>query len=90
VRERKKLTQMTDARQGFTPVDELIERLNRHLCGWANYFSVGYPRKAYRDINNHVHYRLGKHLRRRSQRGWAASANVSVYAQLHKLGLKTL
>jgi RNA-directed DNA polymerase len=90
VRERQKLTQMTDAKQCFTSVADLIERLNCHLRGWANYFSFGYPRQAYRDINSHVQYRMGKHLRRRSQRGWAASANVSVYAQLHKLGLRAV
>lgn len=90
VRERNKLTQMTDAEQSFTPVTDLIERLNCHLRGWANYYSFGYPRKAYRDINSHVQYRLGKHLQRRSQRGWAVSANASIYAQLHKLGLRAL
>lgn len=90
VRERRKLTAMTDGKQSFTPVTELVERLNRHLCGWANYFSFGYPRKAYRDINYHVQYRLSKHLRRRSQRGCAASPDISVYTYLHKLGLRTL
>ena len=30
-RERTKLRDMTDKRQGFTPVPELIERINRHL-----------------------------------------------------------
>jgi RNA-directed DNA polymerase len=89
-RERAKLTEMTNAKQCMTPAKDLIERVNRHLSGWKNYFKKGYPSQAYRAINNHVHYRLGKHLRRRSQRGCAKASEQSMYEHLQKLGLKTL
>ena len=47
-REREQLRQMTSARMCFKPLPVLVGELNRHLRGWANYFSLGYPRMAYR------------------------------------------
>jgi RNA-directed DNA polymerase len=89
-RERDTLRSLIHWRQSHTPLPELIGRLNRHLRGWANYFGLGYPRKAFRGLNHFVRYRLGKHLHRRSQRGWRARAGVSLYAHLERLGLRAL
>lgn len=89
-REREALRGQINWQQSHTPLPELIERLNRHLRGWSNYFGLGYPRKAYRQLNHFVRYRLGKHLRRRSQRGWRARHGVSLYAHLEHLGLVAL
>ncbi len=61
-KEREKLRQMMDPRQCFTPIPDLIATINRHLKGWANYFSVGYPAKAYSAINHFVLNRLMSHL----------------------------
>jgi hypothetical protein len=38
-RERERINELTDRRQGCTPIPRLIERLNRQLTGWATYFS---------------------------------------------------
>jgi hypothetical protein len=46
----------------------LLEGLNRHLKGWANYFSFGYPLSVYCEIDRYVRDRLIQHLQRRSQR----------------------
>ncbi len=89
-REREALRRKINSHQSHTPLPELIEQVNRHLRGWSNYFKLGYPRKAFRHINRFVQQRLGRHLRRRSQRGWRARTGVSLYAHLENLGLKAL
>jgi len=90
-RERERISEMTDRRQSCTPIPRLIERLNRQLKGWANYFSLGYPSKAYRTINWHTGYRLVKHLtHHRSQRPYKPPAGVSYYEHLQQLGLEFL
>lgn len=89
-RERETLRQLINAQQSHTPLPELIGRLNRHLRGWANYFALGHPRKAFSDLNHFVRYRLGRHLNRRSQRGWRKRQDLSLYAHLEHLGLKAL
>ncbi len=86
-RERAKLHEMTDHRQCFKPLPQLIEELNRHLKGWANYFSFGYPRVAFREINTYVRYRLEQHLRRRSQRPFRPPGGVSYNDHFKHLGL---
>jgi RNA-directed DNA polymerase len=86
-RERTKLHDMTDHRQCFKPIPQLIEELNRHLKGWANYFSFGYPRVAFREINSYVRYRLEQHLRRRSQRPFRPPQGVSYNDHFKRLGL---
>ena len=53
-REREKLRQMSGYTQCAKPLPELVEELNIHLRGWANYFSKGYTMKAFRQINNYV------------------------------------
>jgi RNA-directed DNA polymerase len=86
-KERKVLRHMTDKSVCFKPVPVLIAELNRHLRGWANYFSYGYPAMAYREINGYVRQRMSVHLKRRSQRPFKPPQGVSLYAQLQKMGL---
>jgi RNA-directed DNA polymerase len=90
-RERERINELTDRSQGCTPIPRLIARLNRQLRGWANYFSRGYPSKAYRAINWHVGYRLANHLKHhRSQRPYKLPEGMSYYEHFQRLGLKFL
>jgi len=86
-RERERLRQMTSPRMCFKPIPALIREVNRHLNGWSNYFSFGYPRMAMRQINWYSRKRLFKHLKRRSQRPYHPPQGVSVYRHLSDLGL---
>jgi RNA-directed DNA polymerase len=87
VRERQKLKAMTEARMCHKPVPALILELNRHLVGWSNYFSLGYPRASFRAINWYVRKRLSLHLRRRSQRPYRPPKGQTLYGHLADLGL---
>jgi RNA-directed DNA polymerase len=89
-REREKLREMTDSRQCFKPISELIGGLNRHLKGWANYFSFGYPTGVYWEIDWFVRSRLIRHLQRRSQRPFRPPEGASWYQHLEHLGLVRL
>lgn len=86
-RQREKVRQMLDSNQSHTPLPELIERLNRQLGGWANYFGYGHPRQAFRDLNSYVRKKLTWHLQRRSQRQWKSKGDPSAYAYLNRMGL---
>lgn len=86
-REREKLRQMTSTRMCFKPIPDLIQELNRHQRGWANYFSFGYPRMAMRHVNWYTQKRLFQHLKRRSQRPYRPPEGVSFYRHLSDLGL---
>jgi RNA-directed DNA polymerase len=86
-REMAVLTEKTSHRQGLKPIDLLITQLNRHLKGWMNYFSLGYPRHAFRQIGHHVRERVVRHLRRRSQRSYRKSEDHTWYRELADLGL---
>ena len=89
-RERNTLRQMTGPEQCFTPLPELIGRINRQMRGWANYFSIGYPRMARRHINRYVRERLTRHVKRRSQRGYKPAEGVSFHEHFKKMGLAYL
>ena len=89
-KERAKLREMTSSRFCFKPLPALIQELNRNLQGWTAYFRVGYPRRAYDNLNYYLQHRLRLHLDRRSQRRYRAPANVSFYEHLRQLGLRYL
>jgi RNA-directed DNA polymerase len=86
-RERQKLRETISPQRCFVPMPQLIEELNDHLRGWANYFSYGYPRKGLRQINAYVRQRLTQHVRRRSQRPFKPPEGVSYYEHFKRMGL---
>jgi RNA-directed DNA polymerase len=86
-REKAKLTAMTASRQGWKMVPTLIEEVNRQMRGWLNYFGLGYPRRAFREVGHHVRCCFIRHLRRRSQRPYRKPEELSWYGELAALGL---
>ena len=89
-KEREKLRELTDISQTYVPLPTLIQHLNRHLDGWANYFRFGYPRVAFREINWYIRDRLKQHLSRRSQRPFRPPEGSTYYQHLNKMGLRYL
>ena len=88
--EREKLRAMTTSSQSHVPLPQLMDRLNRQLGGWANYFSYGYPRGAWWEIDWFVRNRLIVHLQRRSQRPHRPPKGVGWYEHIQSFGLKLL
>ena len=78
---------MTASRFGLVPIDRLIAKINRHLKGWMNYFSLGYPYDVFQKIGHHVRSRMIRHLRRRSQRPFRFPEGSTTYRVLADLGL---
>ena len=89
-RERDKLKEMIGPRQCFVPLPMLIQRVNRHLRGWANYFVWGHPRRSFRAINRFVLQRLETHVNRRSQRRFHLPEDQTYYAYFARKGLVKL
>ena len=87
MREQQKLREMMSPQRCFVPLPQLVEELNGHLRGWANYFSYGYPRKGFRHINAYVRQRLEQHVRRRSQRPFRPPTGVSYSEHFNRMGL---
>ena len=86
-REREQLREKTGPRQWWLPIPHLIEDVNRHLRGWANYFGYGYPSVAFREINSYVRQRLTRQLQRRSQRPFRPPEGVTDYEYFQRMGL---
>jgi RNA-directed DNA polymerase len=87
---REALREKTSASKCYKPTDKVIEDINNYLTGWSNYFKIGYPRKAHRDISHYARLRVIAHLNRRSQRKYHRLKGVTHYEHLQKLGLINL
>ena len=89
-REREKLHEMTDSHQCFKPIPVLLGELNRHVRGWVNYFSFGYPASVFCELDFYLQGRLIQHLQRRSQRPYRPPQGATWSEHLVGLGLLRL
>ena len=87
---RDKVRGLTDSSRSCVPIPQMISQINQVLRGWANYFRLGYPRMAFREVNWFVADRLYRHLQRRSQRPFRPPEGVPFTAHLRAMGLKLL
>ncbi len=56
------ISEMTSRRWLLMDAEERVDRLNRMLVGWSNYFCLGPVSKAYRTVHQHTRHRLRQWL----------------------------
>ena len=88
------ISEQTGRNMTLKDVTEIVDRLNRQLRGWANYFRLGSVSKAYRAVDHHVTNRLRQWLRAKHQepsRGTARFPDEYLYQTLGliRLSLRT-
>jgi len=62
---RRRVSELTAPRNELLPAWVVVERLNRLLSGWANYFSLGQVSPAYEAVDQHAKRRLRRWLCRK-------------------------
>ena len=75
------------------PWDEVRDRLNQQLRGWADYFAYGTRLMAYRAVDNHVYAAVRGFLARRHKvptRGTRHFSGKNVFEELGVLRLRRL
>ncbi len=59
----REISDMTRRRWLLLDAQDRVDRINRLLLGWSNYFSLGPVSKAYRSVDRHTSRRLRQWLR---------------------------
>ena len=61
----RKISEQTASRYGVVEPEQMVERLNRLLTGWGNYFYLGQVQPAYNAVDMHTIRRLRQWLCRK-------------------------
>ena len=78
----RKISEQTTARYGPLSIEQMVQRLNWILSGWANYFCLGQVGPAYKAIDNHVKRRFRRWLCRKhnvQSGGWVRFPHEELY-----------
>ena len=78
----RKISEQTTARYGPLSIEQMVQRLNWILSGWANYFCLGQVGPAYKAIDNHVKRRFRRWLCRKHKvqsGGWVRFPHEELY-----------
>jgi RNA-directed DNA polymerase len=89
----KSIHEQTAYRTGLLDAEELVERLNRKLQGWANYFKLGPVSKAYRIVDQYTTSRLRRwlcHKHKVESGGYGPFSNEYLYGTLGLIRLPAL
>ena len=89
-KEIERIHELTERRQNFKPLEEVVGEINQQTRGRRSYFSFGYPQMAFRRVNQAIQERLIQHLNRRSQRRFKKPEGESYYAYFKRLGVEFL
>ncbi len=87
---RAAIREILNRKNNYLPVDEVVQRVNRFLVGWAEYFAIGHPSAAFTKMDHFVEERMRRHLQKRSQRGYKKGVDETWYQVFRRLGLKRL
>ena len=89
----KSIHEQTAYRTGLLEADDLVERLNRQLHGWANYFKLGPVSKTYRLVDQYTTRRLRRwlcHKHKVRSGGYSLYPNEYLYGTLGLVRLPAL
>ena len=83
--------ELTDVRgNGAKNVNEVIEKLNPVLRGWANYFRSGNADREFRELDGYVYNRVISWMDRRGGQRGRLQPNQWPSERLHEIGLHRL
>ena len=89
----RSIHEQTATRMCLLDAETLVERLNRQLRGWANYFKLGPVTKAYRAVDKYTTTRLRRWLRHKHKvrnRGNGCYSDEYLYVTLGLVRLPAL
>jgi group II intron reverse transcriptase/maturase len=90
----REISRLTGREWTWLDEETQVNRLNRMLVGWANYFCLGRVRQAYRNVNYHAVKRLRQWLchkhKVRGQQGSSRFSDKYLHDQLGLINIETL
>lgn len=87
----REISAATSSRWLLLETEQVVDRLNRKLVGWSNYFCLGPVSNAYRAVDSHTRYRLRRWLRKKHKvqsQGTRRFADEYLYGRLQLVRLE--